>query len=340
MDRSDLDVVTLGMMMAEISPPRLGVRIAEAESLVLFPAGSATIFCVALARLGGRVGLISKVGEDEIGRWMLRTLQEQGIDTGAIGVVPGQLTPLSLASVDERGNKSFAYYRFAGTCDPLATLSASDVDDAYLARGRVFDLTEGSLRSPGLRDVSLELARRARGLGRVVCFNPNYRARAWAGGADEARRVLREALALADLTIMNEAEARLIAGEPSVTEAARWLAAAGPAIVVVTRGREPTLVVAEGEVTEVPAFDVEVVYDIGAGDVFHAGFLAVWRPGTDPRPCAAFAAAAAAVKIGRPPQLEQLPDRAATLAFLRARGVDTGWLAGPDPPGDSTRPAE
>src|SRR3712207_7209569 len=55
------------------------------------------------------------------------------------------------------------------TLFPYTTLFRS-VDDAYLARGRVFDLTEGSLRGPGLRDVSLELARRARGLGRVVCF--------------------------------------------------------------------------------------------------------------------------------------------------------------------------
>ena len=333
----DLDVVTLGMMMAEVSPPRLGVRFADAESLVLFPAGSATIFSVALARLGGRVGLISRVGDDELGRWMLRTLREQGIDTGAIGVVSDQLTPLSLASVDEQGGKSYAFYRFAGSCDPLATLTAVDVDDAYLARGRVFDFTEGSLRSPGLRDVSLRLARRARDLGRVVCFNPNYRASSWAGGPDEARRALREALVLANLAIMNEAEARLIADAASAGEAAHWIAREGPSAVVVTGGGGPTLDVAGGESEEVPAFDVEVVYDIGAGDVFHAGFLAVWHPGADPRACATFAAAAAAIKIGRPPQLAHLPDRAATMAFLSARGVDTASLEASECPGDPDR---
>lgn len=322
----DLDVVTLGMMMAEMSPPRHGVSIAQADSLMLFPAGSATIFSVALARLGSRVGLISKVGEDELGRWMLRTLQDFGIDTTAITVVSGQLTPLSLASVDERGDKSYAFYRFGDTCDPLATLTARDVDDGYLARGRVFDFTEGSVRSASLREASLRLAGRARELSRVVCFNPNYRARSWAGGPEEARWALRKALALADLAIMNEAEACLIADEPSVADAARWLARHGPSTLVITRGRDPTVVASGRAVTVVPVFDVDVVYDIGAGDVFHAGFVAVWRPGADPGPCAAFAAAAAAIKIGGPPQLEHLPNRAATLSFLRTRGVDTGPL--------------
>jgi sugar/nucleoside kinase (ribokinase family) len=74
---------------------------------------------------------------------------------------------------------------------------------------------------------------------------------------------------------------------------------------------------------EIPAFDVEVVYDIGAGDVFHAGFLAAWRPGDDPLPAARFAAAAAAIKIGRPPQSEHMPTRAEALAFLSERGLDT-----------------
>ena len=147
----DLDVVNLGMMMAEISPPRLGLRIDESDVLSLHVAGSATIFALALARLGGRVGLISRVGDDQVGRWLLKQVRAEGIDTKAVAIVGGELTPLLLASVDHDGNKTFSFYRFAGFCDPLITFRAADVDDRYLARGRIFDLAEGSLRNATLR---------------------------------------------------------------------------------------------------------------------------------------------------------------------------------------------
>ena len=305
----DLDVLTLGMMMGEVAPPRLGVRVGEADRLVLFPSGSATIFAMALARLGGRVGLISRVGDDELGRWMTATLAAAGIDTGGVAAVPGQLTPLALASVDERGAKSFSYYRFPGTCDPLGTLRAEEVDDDTLRRARLFDFTEASLRSPGLRANTLRLAERARRLRLTVCYNPNYRASAWAGGAGEAIPVQRQALALADLAIMNEAEARLIAGNTDVHAAAASLNSVGPPLVVVTRGGGPVVIADGGKTVEVPPVPAEVVFDIGAGDTFHAGFLAAWRPGSDPVLSAAFAAHAAALKIARPPQPEHLPTR-------------------------------
>src|SRR5918993_2713996 len=196
MTGADLDVLTLGMMMGEVAPPRAGAGFGDGRRLVLFPSGSMTIFALALARLGARVGLLSRVGDDDLGRWMRARVEEAGIDTGGVATVAGQLTPLSLASVDVRGNKSFSYYRFAGISDPLATLRAADVPDAALRRARIFDFGEASLRSPLMRTETLLLAQRARDLGLAVCYTPNYRASAWGGGATEAADVQRRALGL------------------------------------------------------------------------------------------------------------------------------------------------
>lgn len=329
----DLDVVNLGMMMVEISPPHLGVSIAESEVLSLHVAGSANIFGNALARLGGRVGLISRIGDDQLGQWLLEQAQAAGMDTSAVTAVPGQLTPLLLASVDHAGNKTFAFYRFPETCDPLATYRAAETPDSFLRRGRVFDLAEGSLRHPELRCEALTLTRRARDLGCIICFSPNYREAAWAGGAAEAAPVLREALGLADLVILNESEAVLLSGTNTLADAAAWFGAQGPPLAVITRGNQPTLVVHAGAAVEVPVFDVTVVYDIGAGDVFHAGYLAAWRPGGDPVAAARFAAAVAALKISRSPEASHMPTRAEVIAFLRERGVDTGPFADQAEPG-------
>jgi fructokinase len=304
-----LDVLTLGMMMGEVAPPRAGAGFGDGRGLVLFPSGSMTIFALALARLGSRVGLLSRVGDDDLGRWMRERVEDTGIDTEGVATVAGQLTPLALASVDAAGNKSFSYYRFAGISDPLATLRAADVPDAALLRARIFDFGEASLRSPLMRAETLLLAQRARDLGLAVCYTPNYRASAWSGGAVEAADVQRQALALADVVLMNAEESELLSDCSDPNAAALRILTLGPSVVVITSGREGAIVAMDGALTSIPAVPVDVVFDIGAGDSFHAGFLAIWRPGGDPFDAARFAAYTAALKISREPMPELLPTR-------------------------------
>jgi sugar/nucleoside kinase (ribokinase family) len=304
---ADLDVLTLGMMMGEVAPPRAGAGFGDGRGLVLFPSGSMTIFALALARLGSRVGLLSRVGDDALGRWMRERVEDAGIDTRGVASVAGQLTPLALASVDAEGNKSFSYYRVAGISDPLTTLRAADVPDEALRRARVFDFGEASLRSPLMRAETLALAQRARDLGMAVCYTPNYRAAAWSGGAVEAADVQRQALALADIALMNTEESELLSGISDPNAAAPRIVAMGPSVVVITSGSHGAIVAMDDAVSVIPAVPVDVVFDIGAGDSFHAGFLAVWRPGGDPIAAAHFATHAAALKISREPLPELLP---------------------------------
>jgi fructokinase len=316
MNEGDLDVLTLGMMMGEVAPPRAGTGFGDGRGLVLFPSGSMTIFALALSRLGTRVGLLSRVGDDDLGRWMRERVEAAGIDSGGVATVAGQLTPLALASVDATGNKSFSYYRFAGISDPLATLRAADVPDSTLRRARVFDFGEASLRSPLMRAETLLLAQRARDLGLAVCYTPNYRVSAWGGGAGEAADVQRHALALADVVLMNAEESELLSGFSDPSAAARRIVALGPSVVVITSGSEGAIVAVDRALTAIPAVSVDVVFDIGAGDSFHAGFLAIWRPGDDPIAAARFATHAAALKISREPLPELLPTRDEVLAAM------------------------
>src|SRR5918998_361200 len=182
-----------------------------------------TIFALALARLGTRVGLLSRVGDDDLGRWMRERVEHAGIDTAGVATVAGQLTP-------------------------LAMLRAADVPDSALRRARIFDFGEASLRSPLMRAETLLLAQRARDLGLAVCYTPNYRASAWSGGADEAADVQRHALALADVVLMNAEESELLSGFSDPNAAARRIIALGPSVVVITSGREGAIVATGGAV--------------------------------------------------------------------------------------------
>jgi sugar/nucleoside kinase (ribokinase family) len=80
-------------------------------------------------------------------------------------------------------------------------------------------------------------------------------------------------------------------------------------------------VATDGALTSIPAVPVDVVFDIGAGDSFHAGFLAIWHPGGDPIAAARFASHAAALKIGREPLPELLPTRDEVVTAMANAGA-------------------
>jgi sugar/nucleoside kinase (ribokinase family) len=195
------------------------------------------------------------------------------------------------------------------------------VPDTALRRARIFDFGEASLRSPLLRAETLALAQRARDLGLAVCYTPNYRAAAWSGGGVEAADVQQHALALSDVTLMNAEESTLLSGSSDPGAAVRRIVALGPSVVVITSGRKGAIVAANGEIARVPAIPVDVVFDIGAGDSFHAGFLAAWHTGGDPIAAARFAAHTAALKIGREPLPELLPRWDEVVAMMETTGA-------------------
>jgi len=294
------DLVVIGSSLVEITPTEMGQSLAEVDTMMPLPSGAAANFAGVLAGLGITVGFISRVGDDELGQWLINRLSERGIDTSFTEMVPGQMTPVSFAWMDQGGAKTFYFYRFEDHCDPMGTLTAATIDPAQVTAGKLFDFTEATVRNEPLRSAALHAAALARAAGREVCYAVNYRPSSWRGQSEEqVVAVQREACAAADIVLMNCDEARLIAGSEDLPTAARAVAQLGPRIIVVTSGEDGALLLADGELSEVPPRHVEVAYDIGAGDTFHAGLLAGHLSGMPPTRAARFASDAAAVRISR-----------------------------------------
>jgi sulfofructose kinase len=95
----------------------------------------------------------------------------------------------------------------------------------------------------------------------------------------------------------------------------------------VTVGAQGTLVARQGRIERVPAFRVEAVDTLGAGDVWHGAFALALAEGDDDTAACRFATAAAAVKVQRPGGRAGAPDRTETLAML-ARGLPAPPQAG------------
>lgn len=302
---TDLDVLALGSALVELTPTQPGANLTTADRYEALPSGATANFCVALAKLGIRVGLATRVGDDELGQWLRAKLSGYGVDMSLALSVRRQLTPVSFCWMDQDGAKTFFFYRFPGYSDPMTEFAQQPLTDDDLRRARLFDFSEAVVRAEPMRSVSLEMARRARALGLQVCYALNYRSGAWRESLDTMVKVQRRALALADVAVMNREEAMLVTGTDEVS--AEVLLDLGPSVVAVTAGAEGAWIAAAGVWEHVAACRVKVCYDIGAGDTFHAGLVAALLRGLGPAEAARCASSAAALRICRTADMSCLP---------------------------------
>ncbi|WSQ06964.1 sugar kinase [Streptomyces sp. NBC_01231] len=273
------DVVTFGETMAALRAQgalRLG------GSLGLSVAGAESNVAIGLARLGHRVQWAGRVGADELGALVLRTLRAEGVGTDHAGIDDtGRPTGLLLTEPRLGTLTRVSYYR-AGSAG--SAVSPADVLPALASGARVLHLTGITpALSPAAAEATLAAATTAREAGITVCLDVNYRSRLWS--TDRARTALRPLLDHTDLLIASEDELPLVlegsgAGE---SEAVHDILAAGVDEVVVKRGaRGATTFTADGA-TDSAARQVDAVDLVGAGDAFVAGYLSGLLDGSDVR---------------------------------------------------------
>jgi len=315
-----VDLITVGSLFVEMTPTQSGETLATAHRYTLVAGGAAANMVFALARLGVTVRFITAVGDDAFGDLLVGDLRAGGVDTSHVRRAGGQLSSVSFCAVDQLGGKAFHFYRFPGYCAPMQALTAADF--AEVADGRLFDFSEGSIREAALRALVFDAAARARAAGVPVLYAMNLRRSAW-GVPDAAIRALqRQAVALADIVVLNEEEALLLADD--ARDPLRRVQELGPRAVVMTRGGEGAMCARIGEIElSVPPYRVPVIYDVGAGDTFHAGLVAALLHGDvttlDPEgwgDALRFGAAAAAMRISTSADPRDLPTAEQVIAWI------------------------
>ncbi|CAM5438069.1 sugar kinase [Streptomyces coeruleorubidus] len=271
------DVVTFGETMAALRARgalRLGC------SLGLSVAGAESNVAIGLARLGHRVRWAGRVGADELGALVLRTLRAEDIDTGH-AVTDGTGRPTGLLLTEPRlGTLTRVSYYRAGSAG--SAVSPADVLPALSPGTRVLHLTGITpALGPSAAEAALTAAATAHESGITVCLDVNYRSRLWS--ADQARTALRPMLAHVDLLIASEDELPLVLERPAADEpeAVDGIVSAGVREVVVKRGaRGATSFTADGA-SDCAARQVDAVDLVGAGDAFVAGYLSGLLDGAD-----------------------------------------------------------
>jgi len=235
---------------------------------------------VYLARSGALRGVhatyATGLGDDRYSDEMLRRWQLEGVGTQLVRRVPGRVPGLYTISVDERGERTFTYWRDSSAARAYFDVAETPFEQAAGGLDALyFSGISLAILDARARERLFEIARRVRGHGGRVIFDNNYRPRLWPD-ARTAQVAYAQALALSDVALVTLDDEQLLYGDASLAESrARSLAAPCGEVVIKQGGAPVTVRLAGAEPIEVPAVRVERVVDTtAAGDSFAGAYLA------------------------------------------------------------------
>lgn len=296
-------VYTLGRVLVDLYANQLNTPLAGVRSFNKYLGGSAANTAFGLARLGAPVGLISRVGPDDFGRFLLQTLQEAGVDTSMVKTDPRHPTALAFAAIFPPGESHLLFYR--KPCADIK-LSVEDIDFDRLRRAPLLSVAATALSESPSREAVFAALEEHRRAGGTNVVDVDWRPMLW-DDPHSARIYYRLALQMADIVVANTEELEMAGGSPDPGEAARNLLRLGARQVVAKRGSEGVLLFGEGGPLEVRPLRVRVVNTLGAGDAFGAAYLYGLLNGWEAERRLQFANAAGAIVAGRHSCSEAMP---------------------------------
>ncbi|HET7411953.1 MAG TPA: 5-dehydro-2-deoxygluconokinase, partial [Pararhizobium sp.] len=292
-NRTKLDVITIGRSSVDLYGQQVGGRLEDMASFAKYIGGSPTNIAAGAARLGLRSAVITRVGDEHMGRFIREQLEREGVDTRGVVTDPERLTALVILGIRDREQFPLIFYR--ENCADMA-LCEDDIDPAFIAEAGAVCVTGTHLSHPRTEAAVLKALRLARENGARTALDIDYRPNLWglAGhGAGESRFIesgrvtekLQSTLHLFDLIVGTEEEFHIAGGSTDTLEALRAVRGVTGATLVCKRG--PMGAVAfTGEIPDDldegqsgPGFPIEVFNVLGAGDGFMSGLLTGWLTG-------------------------------------------------------------
>ena len=294
-----LDVITIGRSSVDLYGAQVGGRLEDMGSFQKYIGGSPCNIAAGTARLGLKSALITRVGDEHMGRFIREELAREGVDVRGVKTDPTRLTALVLLGI--RDDKQFPLIFYRENCADMA-LCEEDIDEGFIASARAVVATGTHLSHPRTEAAVLKALRLARQHGCQTALDIDYRPNLWglAGHGDGESRFIESAAVTAklqatlhhfDLIVGTEEEFHIAGGSTDTIAALRAVRAVSKATLVCKRG--PMGAVAftgaipdsldDGETG--PGFPIEVFNVLGAGDGFMSGLLKGWLDG-EPWPVA------------------------------------------------------
>ena len=290
---SNLDLITIGRSSVDLYGAQIGGRLEDMGSFDKYIGGSPTNIACGTSRLGLRSAVITGVGDEHMGRFIIEQLQREGVVTSGVKIDPDRLTALVLLGIRDEEQFPLIFYR--ENCADMG-LCEEDIDPDFIRSARSVVATGTHLSNPQVEAATIKALNIARDADMQTALDIDYRPNLWgvAGhGEGESRFVESEAvtqklqstLHLFDLIVGTEEEFHIAGGSTDTIEALRAVRAVSSATLVCKRGAAGA-VAFTGDIPESldegetgPGFPIEVFNVLGAGDGFMSGLLKGWLDG-------------------------------------------------------------
>jgi 5-dehydro-2-deoxygluconokinase len=329
-----LDLITIGRSSVDLYGDQVGGRLEDVGSFSKYIGGSPTNIACGTARLGLRSAVITGVGDEHMGRFIVEQLAREGVDTRGVKVDPDRLTALVLLGI--RDDERFPLIFFRENCADMG-LTEDDIDEGFIAEARAVLATGTHLSHPRTEAAVLKALRLARRHGARTALDIDYRPNLWgvAGhGEGESRfvesaavtRKLQATLHFFDLIVGTEEEFHIAGGSTDTVAALKAVRDVSDATLVCKRGAKGAVAFTgpipasldDGETG--PGFPIEVFNVLGAGDGFFSGLLKGWLTDRDWPTALEYANACGAFAVSRHGCTPAYPSLA-ELEFFLGRGI-------------------
>ena len=310
----DFDLACLGRLAVDLYAQQLGAHLEGVSSFAKYLGGSSANIAFGAARLGLRAAMVSRVGDEQMGRFLTQTLQREGCDTSQVQIDPQRLTGLVLLGLKDRETFPLLFYR--ENCADMA-LDASGIDEGFIARCRALLVTGTHLSADTVRAASRQALAYAARHQVLRVLDIDYRPVLWGltkrgDGATrfvantEVTERLQQVLPEFDLLIGTEEEFLIAGGVPNdLLASLHSVRAITPAALVVKLGAAGCCYIPDAvpgrlaDALTVQGERVEVMNVLGAGDAFAAGLLTGLLQGKGFEQAAQLANACGAIVVSR-----------------------------------------
>jgi 5-dehydro-2-deoxygluconokinase len=318
-----LDIVCLGRFGVDFYAQQIGARLEDVTSFAKYLGGSSANTAFGCARLGLRAGLISRVGDDAMGRFLTETIAREGCDVSHVGVDPSRLTAAVVLGIEDK--ETFPLIFLRENCADMA-IGDAEIEERYIAQSRALLITGTHFSTEYIAGISNRALDHAQAHDVCTVLDIDYRPVLWGltkrgDGAtryiasDTVTAHLQRMLPRFDLVIGTIEEFNIAGGHDDILRSLKEVRRHTNAVLVVKRGPLGCAVI-DGPIPESldAAFNgsgvqVEVLNVLGAGDAFSAGFLSGWVRGEDYGACVRYANACGALVVSRHGCAPAMPTR-------------------------------
>ncbi|MES1955095.1 bifunctional 5-dehydro-2-deoxygluconokinase/5-dehydro-2-deoxyphosphogluconate aldolase [Salinisphaera hydrothermalis] len=333
MSDNALDLICLGRAAVDLYAQQIGSRLEDVSSFAKYLGGSSGNCAYGSARLGLKSAMLTRVGNEQFGNFVVEEFQRAGVDTSHMPVDKERFTALAILAIKDRDTFPLLFYR--KDCADMA-IAAEDVDPDWIGTARALAITGTHLSTETTQGACRAALNAAKQHGLKRILDIDYRPVLWglAELGDGETRYVDDAETTAhlqrwigdfDLIVGTEEEFHIAGGTTDTIAALKKVRELSDAVLVCKLGALGCTIF-EGPVGDsvhdgvlVEGVKVEVLNVLGAGDAFISGFLRGYLRGESWETCATYANACGALVVSRHGCAPAMPTEAELFDYLARR---------------------